>query len=105
VGITVLRLVRADRSYGDNAVPQNDSWGRIVPIETLARKVRMKRNALCQGSCGQDSELVNNALSRRGCVVVILAPIDWRGHARVCDVPSLSDAQFTAICQHLGPER
>jgi hypothetical protein len=30
-------------------VQRNDSWGRVVPIETLAREVGMKRAGLWQG--------------------------------------------------------
>ena len=30
-------------------VQRNDSWGRVVPIETLAREVGMKRAGLRQG--------------------------------------------------------
>ena len=30
-------------------VQRNDSWGRLVPIETMAREVGMKRAALRQG--------------------------------------------------------
>ena len=36
---------RQQRRY----VQRNDSWGRVVPIETLAREVGMKRAGLRQG--------------------------------------------------------
>jgi hypothetical protein len=45
---------RQQRRY----VQRNDSWGRIVPIETLAREVGMKRAALRQGDLwGRGGEL------------------------------------------------
>jgi hypothetical protein len=36
---------RQQRQY----VQRNDSWGQLVPIETLAREVGMKRAGLRQG--------------------------------------------------------
>lgn len=54
---------RQQRRY----VQRNDSWGRVGPIETLAREVGMKRAGLRQGELwGSSAPAVETDLDPRG---------------------------------------